>query len=64
MNEKQDWGGLRSIVEEARGLQDEERRRVDPDCPLCGTPLQVNSRGERDCPMGHYQDQGAPSGGN
>jgi hypothetical protein len=35
------WGSLRSIVDEARALQDEEdeRRRNPVDCPLCGEPL-------------------------
>jgi hypothetical protein len=55
MTQQRDWGGLRSILEEAKVLN-----RVDKDtplvaCPLCGTPLNRNSRGESNCPLGHYR---------
>lgn len=58
-----DFGGLGGIVKEARQLKEEQRQHIDPDCPVCGTPLDVNSRGERNCPMGHYRDQGVPNAG-
>lgn len=48
-----DWGGLRGIIDEARELEREEKSRPLVDCPQCGTPLDVNSRGEKNCPMGH-----------
>ena len=56
----QDWGGLRSIIDEAKQLAEDERLNPSPACPLCGTVLDVNSRGWRNCPLGHYRDQGAP----
>lgn len=56
-----DWGGLRSIINEARQLEEEERRNPSPACPRCGTILDVNSRGQRNCPMGHFRDEGVPN---
>lgn len=52
-----DWGGFRAIIDEANALAEEnrERERNPVDCPKCGALLQVNSRGERDCPMGHWR---------
>lgn len=58
-NEGRDWGGLRSILDEARALDNEERTHPLVDCPLCGTPLNENARGEKNCPMGHFR---APAG--
>lgn len=54
-----DFGGLRGIIEEARQLEREEQTRPLVDCPLCGTPLDKNSRGELSCPLGHFR---APPG--
>lgn len=62
MNEKRDWGGYRKIADEARDASDDERRNPSPACPLCGTVLDVNARGQRNCPLGHYRDNGVPSG--
>lgn len=55
-----DWGGLRSIVEEAKKIDEVNRDRKAVACPLCGTPLQF--RGDlADCPMGHWQgDRNGP----
>jgi hypothetical protein len=50
-----DFGGLKGIVEEARQLEREERAKPLVDCPVCGTPLDKNSRGEVNCPMGHFR---------
>lgn len=54
-----DYGGLRGIIDEAKQIDAEERTRPLLDCPLCGTPLQTNSRGEKSCEMGHFR---APAG--
>lgn len=50
---ERDWGGLRVIVSEARQITDNPRPEVA--CPRCGTPLQVNKDGVKNCPMGHYR---------
>lgn len=49
-----DWGGLRPILDEAKQLAEEERNRPLIDCPICGTPLDKNERGQVNCPMGHF----------
>lgn len=49
-----DWGGLRGIVEEAKQVAERERSRPLVDCPNCGTPLQKNTRGQVNCPMGDF----------
>lgn len=59
-----DWGGLRSILDEAKEIDRERREHVSPDCPVCGEVLQVNGRGERNCINGHYRDNGRPLGAN
>jgi hypothetical protein len=60
---ERDWGGLRGILDEAKQLAEEERQRPEVACPLCGTPLDENARGEKNCPMGHYRTQGTQGGG-
>ena len=60
MSESRDWGGLRSIIDEARAIDEELKRNPSPDCPVCGEVLDVNGRGERNCINGHYRDQGTP----
>lgn len=51
-----DFGGLRSIVDEARALNTENAARPLRDCPVCGTPLEIRPRdGLRHCPMGHFE---------
>lgn len=60
---ERDWGGLRGILDEAKQLREEQRTHVDPDCPICGELLDVNSRGMRNCPLGHYSDNGVPNAG-
>lgn len=58
-----EWGGLRGIFDEARVLDDELARAPLIDCPRCGTRLDVNARGERNCPMGHYRTTAQTQGG-
>lgn len=50
-----DWGGLGGIVNEARELDRSQKAQQLVDCPICGTPLQINRRNERNCPLGHYR---------
>ena len=54
-----DWGGFRAILDEARQIERDEKSRALVDCPVCGTPLDTNSRGQKNCPLGHFE---APAG--
>lgn len=54
-----DWGGLGGIIDEAKQIAAENRAAPLVDCPLCGTPLDVNARGMKSCSMGHFR---APAG--
>ena len=54
-----DFGGLKSILDEMRETAREEYDRELTTCPLCGERLDENSRGFKNCPLGHFQ---APSG--
>lgn len=56
-----DWGGFRSIIEEAKQVDQETKKSIPPDCPVCGKILDINARGGRNCSMGHYQDNGTPT---
>ena len=49
-----DFGGLGGIIKEAQALAEQQKSRPIVDCPVCGTPLQKNSRGQVNCPMGHF----------
>lgn len=56
-----DFGGFGAILKEAKALADEEKQHVSPACPVCGTILDVRPRdGMRNCPLGHYRDNGVP----
>lgn len=50
-----DYGGFKTILEDAR--QDERELRQQPEvaCPVCGEPLDFNPRGIGNCPAGHYR---------
>lgn len=50
-----DYGGYGAILKEAQQIEEEERAKPIVDCPVCGTPLDKNARGEVNCPMGHYR---------
>lgn len=45
----------RAIIEEAKALLEIEPELLKIACPRCGTPLDVNKDGVRNCPMGHYR---------
>lgn len=55
MTTGREWGGLRRIVEEAREISRQDKERPLVECPICGTRLQRNARGEADCPFGDYR---------
>lgn len=48
-----DWGGLGAILKEAKALAENEPPLIA--CPKCGTPLQQNADGVKNCPMGHFR---------
>lgn len=50
-----DFGGLRTIRQEARMLAEEGQQREMGSCPVCGSALDYNARGQANCPMGHYR---------
>lgn len=54
-----DWGGYKAIAEEAKRLSEAEKQQPEVACPVCGTPLDVNSAGAGNCPMGHYRTNNA-----
>lgn len=49
------WNELIAIKQEARDIRREDDEREVIDCPLCGTLLDENERGEKNCPLGHYR---------
>lgn len=48
-----DYGGFGGIVKEAQAIA--EKPTPITACPLCGTVLDKNSRGQVNCPMGHFR---------
>jgi uncharacterized Zn finger protein (UPF0148 family) len=48
----------KAIMDEAAELKRLEPELLKLACPRCGTPLQVNDKGVRNCPMGHYRAEG------
>ena len=49
-----DYGGFGAIIKEARVLAENPPPVVA--CPRCGTVLQTNSAGVKNCPMGHWRE--------
>jgi hypothetical protein len=56
-----DWGGIGSVVSEARAIDKALAETPRVDCPVCGTPLDQNSRGAVNCPLGHYYRDARPT---
>ncbi len=50
-----DWGGYGAIAREAAVVAENATAGASVACPRCGTLLDVNARGEANCPMGHYR---------
>lgn len=46
---------LLAILKEARVMADEDARKPQVRCPICGNYLDVNERGEKNCDVGHYR---------
>jgi len=49
------WEQLKEIQDSDR--QDQQLKLTQPpeSCPIDGEPLEVNSRGARNCPFGNYR---------
>jgi len=45
------WEALKAIIEQAKV----GRLESEAACPICGTPLDVNAKGQKNCPMGCYR---------
>lgn len=50
-----DYGGFGAIIKEAQAIADVERPIVA--CPRCGTRLDVNKNGVKNCPLGHWRSE-------
>jgi hypothetical protein len=49
------WDELIGILKEARTIRDEDRARPVVDCPVCGNRLDEDSKGVKNCDVGHYR---------
>lgn len=49
---------LIAIKDEAKQMRAEDKAAPLVDCPVCGHTLDENSRGEVNCPFGHFRQQG------
>lgn len=52
-----DYGGFRALMEAAA-----DERTFETSCPVCGTPVDVNSGALASCPMGHWRGRLSPEG--
>lgn len=50
-----DWGGYRSLLEQAIEEHQEDLFSPPEACPFDGSPLEENSAGNLNCPMGDYR---------
>jgi hypothetical protein len=57
------WASLAAVSDEIRAIREEEARRPLLDCPICGNVLDVNSRGEKNCDVGHFTTRDTANGG-
>lgn len=49
------WAQLKSILDENKAEARQTASAPPTSCPVCGDLLEVNQRGERNCPLGHYR---------
>lgn len=56
------WEELIAIRDEARQVVADDQAAPIIDCPTCGEVLDENGRGEVNCPMGHFRQQGRRRG--
>ena len=53
---------LLAISQEAKQMRADDQAKPIVECPICGQLLDVNSRGVRNCPFGHFSQRGARRG--
>jgi hypothetical protein len=49
------WEQLREILDSSKQDQQLTLNQPPESCPIDGEPLEVNSRGVRNCPFGNYR---------
>lgn len=49
------WAQLQAIVEEMKQASADEKARPLITCPICSETLDRNSKGEANCPLGHFR---------
>jgi len=55
------WKQLQAMITENRAQAEQTASEAPMTCPIDGALLNINSRGERDCPMGNYRWTGGVS---
>lgn len=50
-----DYGGFKAILQEAKETERQAKREPLVACPVCGTQLDTNSAGMKNCPLGHFR---------
>lgn len=54
------WEQLTQMQREARADRERHEREGPLSCPICGSGLDENAQGHRNCPLGHYTWRGGP----
>jgi hypothetical protein len=52
-----DYGGFRALADAAA-----DEHTFETSCPICGTPVELNTRGLANCPLGHWSGRLSPEG--
>ena len=55
------WDQLKAIADEARQAKRDAESTPPTACPIDGEPLDINSRGVRNCPLGNFRWDGGPN---
>ena len=52
------WDQLKAITDEAKAVRQKQMSEPPVACPIDGEPLEINSRGVRNCPLGNFRWNG------
>ena len=55
------WETLKEVAEYNRDARAQDNAQPPDSCPIDGTPLEENSQGVRNCPMGNFTWRGGPA---